>query len=124
MSKSQDFMDEFKAAVLAHLKTKVDQDTFDNFREHARTGLTEVPVEGSDNWTREDLVEGGITVGGGPPQELLDAFSKDLVLEIGMIQNRPIRFFVEKGIYNWALTDADQDALELWMTCPAYPPGW
>jgi hypothetical protein len=124
MSKSQDFMNEFKAAVLAHLKTKVDHDTFENFREHARTGLAEEPIDGSENWTREDLVEGGVTIGAGAPQEILKAFSKALIIEIGTIQNRPIRFVVQEGIYIWALTDDDQGALELWITCPAYPPGW
>jgi hypothetical protein len=124
MASSEAFMNDFKSAVLAHLKAAVDDDAWAYFREIARTGLTEVPIDGSEHWTREQLVEEGVTVGGGTVQDLLDAFSERLIDEIGTIENRPVQFIVQEGIYSWALSDDAEDALELWITCPAYPPGW
>jgi hypothetical protein len=124
MSSSEAFMGEFKAAVLAHLKAEIYDEAWAYFRDIARTGLTEAPIAGSEHWTREQLVEEGITIGGGTVQDLLDAFKARLIVEIGTIQNRPVHFIVEEGIYSWALSDDAEDALELWITCPAYPPGW
>jgi hypothetical protein len=124
MSTSDAFMDEFKAAVLEHLNTEIYDEAWAYFRGIARTGLTEVPIPGSEHWTREQLVEEGITIGGGTVQDLLDAFKARLIVEIGMIENRPIQFVVEEGIYIWGLSDDAEEALELWITCPAYPPGW
>ncbi len=124
MASSEAFMSEFKAAVLAHLNTAINDDAWTYFREISRTGMTEVPIPGSEHWNREQLVEGGVTIGGGTVQDLLDAFKERSILEIGTIENRPIQFIVQEGIYSWALSDDAEDALELWITCPAYPPGW
>jgi hypothetical protein len=123
-SGSDAFMSEFQSVVLAHLNSEIDDDAWAYFREIARTGMVEVPIEGSDHWTREQLVEGGVTIGGGSIQDTLDAFKEKLIVKIGAIQDRPVHFIVEEGVYLWALADDAEDALELWITCPAYPPGW
>ncbi len=123
-SSAEAYMSEFQAAVLAHLNTQIDDDSWKRFRDVSVSGVIEDPIEGSESWTREQLVEGGTMLGGGSVQEICSAFEKSHINVIGMIQNRPIHFVAEQGIYMWALTDDTSDSLELWITCPAYPPGW
>jgi hypothetical protein len=118
------FMAEFQAVVLEHLNTKIDEVTWQDFRAYSKSGVIEVPIEGSEHWTREQLVQDGVTVGGGAVNETLTAFKKNQIITVGTIENRPVHYVVEQGTYIWALTDDTDDALELWITCPAYPPGW
>jgi hypothetical protein len=120
---SETYLEEFQAIVLEHLKTNVDEATWQQFRNHAIAGMIEEPIEGSETWTREQLVELGVQVEGGSVKEILNAFAKDTFV-IGSIRECPVYFVIGSGIYVWALKDETDDALELWLTCPAYPPGW
>lgn len=124
MTSSAAFESEFKHAVIAHLKSKVDYATWESFREIAINGVIESPIEGSENWTREHLVEQGVAIGSGSVAEILDAFATSTIVTIGTIEGEPIYFVKEQGIYVWGTSKESNDALELWISCPAYPPGW
>lgn len=43
---------------------------------------------------------------------------------IGFVQASPAFFNRTAGIYAWAPTASAQWCLQLWLTHPAYPPGW
>jgi hypothetical protein len=125
MASSEAYMDEFKSAVLAHLKTEIDDDAWAYFRKLSQTGLAEEEIPEAKDWTREDLVAEAVTVDSESLNDLLGAFGERLIVKIGAIADRPIHFIVEEGIYAWAPTDDNGgDTLSLWITFPAYPPGW
>jgi hypothetical protein len=121
---SETFLKEFQAIVLEHLKTKVDETTWRKLRNHARTGLTEVPIAGSETWTREQLVEQGVQIGSGSINDFRSGPTNVTMVEIGSIRDRPILYVPALSTYIWALNDETDDSLELWISCPAYPPGW
>jgi hypothetical protein len=43
---------------------------------------------------------------------------------IGFVQAAPAYFNKTAGIYAWSPTVSGQWCLQLWLTSPAYPPGW
>jgi hypothetical protein len=124
MSKSNAFIDQFQAAVLAYVNAEIDDAAWTYFRDIARDGMQEEPIEGSEYWTREQLLEEAVVVEESSLKDLLGAFKTRTVVKIGTIQDRPIYFIVEEGIFAWALTDSEEDMLSLWLTYPSYPPGW
>lgn len=123
MNSSAAYMTQFQAAVLAHLKQHVSEEEWVRFRKLAAEGLQEEPIEGSELWTREELVNEAPTIGGESLQELLDAYDTDDTQVIGKIEESPLFYVESAGIYAWALT-LDDDVLSVWLTAPSYPPGW
>jgi hypothetical protein len=124
MSESNAYFDQFRAAVRTYINTEIDDAAWTYFRELARDGLQEEPVEGSEHWTRDELVDEGIVTEEASLKDLLDAFKARTIVKIDTIQARPLYFIVEEGIFAWALTDNKEDMLSLWLTFPSYPPGW
>jgi hypothetical protein len=124
MSSAETYIDQFRTVVLAYINSDIEDSVWKYFRDLARDGLQEEPVEGSEYWTREELVKEGVTVDGESLESTLAAFKGRMIVEIGTIEERSVRFIVEEGVFLWSPKDNEDDALSLWLTYPSYPPGW
>lgn len=73
--------------------------------------------------TKEELVTQGTTESSGMSMcELFAAFPSQKI--IGNFDGRPIYYIEASGIYIWSLTNEAPVYLDLWLSYPAYPPGW
>lgn len=66
---------------------------------------------------REAMSEDGMSL-----NELIQSFPNNIT--IGSIEGQPVYYFIEQGIYAWGQNPATPTILTIWLTYPAYPPGW
>ncbi len=74
--------------------------------------------------SREELVIGAISHDGISVDELSTPKFKARAEEIGSIAGAPVFYIAGEGMYFWGADRTSRATLNLWLTHPAYPPGW
>ncbi len=120
------YREPFKAAVLEHLREELPADEWKRLRDYAehtrQSRLVEFefdPTATPETLLNEALSEGSISVN----QTLIPNFRAQAV-EIGSIAGQPVHYINRQGIYLWGLEPEKGFSLSVWVTHPAYPPGW
>jgi len=116
---------EFQACVMHHLKEVMPKEEYAALRRIASEVGDAAAMPGAAELqalsTPEELVATAVCEASLSMAEL-DVHFKPT--HIGTIAGQPVCYFAGRGIYAWA-RDRDESAmLELWVTAPAYPPGW
>jgi hypothetical protein len=121
---SRDTRDQFKAIVLKHLTEHVSDDAWFELRDYAKVGPRVIgPGAVYEELTREQLVKTGMSEAGLGLGDVLTPKFRDSAEVIGEIEGAPVYYVVGTGIYVWGQPQKGF-VLELWITQPAYPPGW
>jgi len=119
--------EEFKAIVLKHLQEECSEAEWARLRalkdrqspfEHETAERERRAVV-----TREQLVQAALTDEGIPLGEFRSTFNNKEI-EIDKLDGEPVYYFKNKGIYAWAPSNNANCHLSIWVTHPAYPPGW
>lgn len=117
----------FAAIVLAHLKEHMPAPEWAYLRKHATESSPLSPEKARRDQslieTPEQLVTVALAEDGLSMKELMNAFGKFSV-EIARLEGVPVYYFNLKGIYAWSPAPSDVSMLSVWVTHPAYPPGW
>lgn len=120
------YREPFKAVVLQHLRESLPNGEWKQLRDYAehtrQSRLVEFefdPTATPEALLNEALSEGSISVN----QTLVPNFRAKAV-EIGSIEDQPVRYIDGQGIYLWGLEPENGFSLSFWVTHPAYPPAW
>lgn len=120
------YREPFKAVVLQHLRESLPNGEWKRLRDYAehtrQSRLVEFefdPTATPETLLNEALSEGSISVN----QTLIPNFRAQAV-EIGSIAGQPVHYINRQGIYLWGLEPEKGFSLSVWVTHPAYPPGW
>lgn len=116
----------FRLVVLNHIKTAVDKDDWADYRARARNKRNSVlPASSVHYTTAEELVAHAVCEDAMTIKELTSAFiASSRVEEIGQVEGGAVYFIHGCGIYAWSLSIDHPFSLSLWLSFPAYPPGW
>lgn len=119
--------DAFKSIVLKHLQEQLPESEWLRLRA-LKNKQSPLPQEDAKHElqavvTPEQLVKAALVDEGMPLDVLLTAF-KNTAVEIEKLEGQPVYYFEGKGIYVWAPSHDAFGHLSVWITHPAYPPGW
>jgi hypothetical protein len=112
---------QFQAIVTKHMMESIAPEEWRLFRFIART---------RSNIMLDDDMPGIDTPAELAAHAVCEAFKEDGGLPmwesvaIGEIDGQPVVYYVGRGIYRWVPKGNGHSYLELWVTSPAYPPGW
>lgn len=117
----------FKEVILNHIKTALPKSTWDSMR--ARSLLKQhwsVPENhGIEHYeTPESLLENAVSDDGLSLDDVLAPFGEKGVEIVGEVNDQPVYFIEQMGIYMWSVSKSHHSMLSLWLSFPAYPPGW
>lgn len=121
------YLPSFKSMVLDHLKYGISQEEYLSLRELAGYG---------QRWCDDDSVEERLSLL--TKEQVVEEYScsdslpvglviKGLgaqISEIGKIDGYPCFYISGMGIYIWGKDHENGLSLSLWLSSPAYPPGW
>lgn len=117
------YAERFRTIVLRRLQSMPDTE-WQELREWAADGRgvddDDVP---SEPVTRESLVRETLFEDGLELSDLLKSGFGDRATEIGSIEGYPVLYIEGTGIFAWG-SDKTIGTLAVWITYPAYPPGW
>ena len=124
MLELEKFREPFKAVVLAHLKA-LPAEEWQRLRAVGQDRLRYVggmppltePVD------PETLVDEGLCEDDWTLNRALAGFEEN-ARAIGAVEGRPVVYIAGCGIYLWAPHPTDGPTMTLWITHPAYPPGY
>jgi hypothetical protein len=116
----------FRQLVLEHIQNALPSEEWARFREMSLqtrhscdplfdAKMGETPQALVDNATSED----GISL-----HEIVRPGWLKKSITIGAIQGAPVLYVQGHGVYAWSASPAQAPTLVLWLTHPAYPPGW
>lgn len=122
----QQVVNQFKAAVLAHITDKLPVSEWERFRaiaadpERARVrGLPPVP-----NATPAELVDAAVSQDGVTLDVALPRAFNSMVSVAASGDGWTIYYVTGEGIYVWAPYEEREQVMSVWLTHPAYPPSW
>lgn len=113
----------FQAIVLEHVKA-LPNDEWTRLR-HMATDESRNSCDldaAMPHASREQLVIGATSHDGISVDELFTPKFK--AEEIGSIAGAPVFYIAGEGMYFWGADRTTRATLNLWLTHPAYPPGW
>lgn len=111
---------DFKRIVLDHIQSRLDRDEWASFRERAANQSRWAGGPFYPDATPAELVEKATTEDTMP----ITALSKHGTAQaLVAVDGQPVLFFPRSGIFAWAPSD-ESPSLMLWLTDPAFPPGW
>lgn len=124
MLELENFWEPFKAVVLPHLKAL----PAGEWRRLRAVGADQSRYVGgipplAEPVTPETLVDGALCEDDWSFAHALAGF-EDHAEEVGVIEGRPVSYIVGMGIYLWTPHPTDGPTMTLWITHPAYPPGY
>lgn len=124
MLELEKFREPFKAVVLPHLNALPAEE----WRRLRAVGVDRSRyVGGISPLTEPDcpetLLEEALYEDGWSFNHALAGFEEN-AREIGVVEGRPVIYIVGCGIYLWAPHPIDGPTMTLWITHPAYPPGY
>lgn len=117
---------QFETLVLAHVEKYVPHAAWLKFRELAASPDSKKVdrlATGADNLTPRELIIGGSSTGTISVNDFLVAYEGEAApIIIGHIDDAPIYFWQDKGMYIWSLSGDGPWSLDIWLSYPAYPP--
>ncbi len=118
------FRGAFKAIVLGHIRSALDSAEWRRLRALAGQGrpFARLPVDADAR--PESLFEAACSEDTLSIREALIPVFKADATEIGTIEAKPVYYVRGRGLYVWGLEPVDGNTLSVWVTFPAYPPGW
>jgi len=119
------YLKEFRAVVLKHMQEEIDPHEWNTLRAMAANGANWVPGKGYTHdplATPESLARSAINF----EDTSVEAICRpeDTLAEAGLIDGLPVYYFSGRGIYMFGEVFDSDEALSLWITTPAWPPGW
>ncbi len=72
----------------------------------------------------EELIAAAVTHDGISVDEIIIPKFRVRTDEIGTIEGAPVFYIKGEGIYFWGADRTTRATLNVWLTHPAYPPGW
>lgn len=115
----------FKSIVLAHMNAlpadewkRLRELALDKSRNSCGTDETRALA------TREEIVASATSQAGISVDEILIPKFRANAQEIGSLDGQPVFYVNGAGIYFWGPNPTSRSTLNLWLTYPAYPPGW
>ena len=115
--------DAFKLIVLTHICDHLPAAEWARLRSLAGgSGPQHAPQLAAGAGPKE-LSEAAMCEDGMPLSELLNAWGGSAD-EIGRLDGHPVYYFRRMGIYAWSVSPDAPSMLSIWVTHPAYPPGW
>lgn len=116
---------EFKRIVTEHLNNKITDEEWDALRELARSSDKILgPGCTFEELSRDQLVSSCFTESNISISDVLGGSMKELAGVIGEINGAPVYYVERSGFYVWGEGENSGVTLDLWITWPAYPPGW
>jgi hypothetical protein len=113
----------FTAQVRQHLAT-MPVEEWERLRAYGnqRHRFVDRKDEPMPSLTRDELIDHCISVDACTPEEILHPAYRAAAIEIGRIDGRTLFYVTGEGVYLWA--QEKRMTRMLWVTHPAYPPGW
>lgn len=116
----------FKTSVLKHLKGVLDAEEWAQLRALAanRSRFIHRCNQADLDASPESLVNDAIFEDAVSVQDFLVPAFRSKAVEIDQLEGRPVYYIAGQGFYLWGLDPVLGNTLTLWVTYPAYPPGW
>lgn len=119
---------QFETLVLTHVEKYVPHEKWLAFRELATAPGNKKAdrlATVAENLMPRDLIIGGSNCGTISVNEYLVSYKDSPPpIIIGHIDNAPVYFWQEMGMYIWSLSSDCSWCLDLWLSYPAYPPNY
>ena len=121
------YLPAFKDMVLDHLKFSINSEEYLSLRDLAGYGQRWCHDDSMEEklslLTKEQVVE-EYSCSDSLPVGLVIKGLDDKISEIGKIDGHPCYYISGMGVYVWGKDQKDGLSLSLWLSSPAYPPGW
>jgi len=115
--------DAFKQIVRSHLGGKLPAEEWTRLRALAGRPGPQPALPATTDAGPEELIDAAMSEDGMPMSELLNAWGESADM-IGQLDGHPVYYFRGRGIYAWSVSPDAPSMLSVWVTHPAYPPGW
>lgn len=112
------YREAFRTVVLRHMRRELPFHEWENLRTSA--GAARALALSHEQLTEIAISEDGLSVA----EVLAVPHYRRAATVIGQIDGQAVHYVVGRGIYLWGLNPANGYSLSLWITYPAYPPGW
>lgn len=122
-------LSQFKRIVLHHI-LQLDDEEWEKWRSYSRknpcpfgiteTGKVVVRTEEDYQKTRAEVAD----LVGESNMYLSELMEGELYEKIGEVDSEPVCFLPQLGMYVWGDAADDRDTLDIWLSYPAFPPGF
>lgn len=119
------YRERFKAVVLKHIRECLSTEEWQRLRQLS-TNHKRSPIPGDKadvDLSPEALFDVALSDDNISVREIL-LVSSFKPVQIGQIEEQPVYYIEDRGIYAWGLQPGSTPILMFWITHPAYPPGW